>query len=220
MAQRRMFSVKIVDSDAFLEMPQSSQLLYFHLGMHADDDGFVNPKKIMRVIGSVEDDLKILFAKRFLLPFENGVVVIKHWLINNLIRKDFYQQTLYVEQKKRLTIKENKAYTECKQIVNNLDTQYSIGKDRLGKDILQPDGCDINPLLNEFLGINPTINFGNITQRDVLKDLVKKFGYDKTLNTIKYAVSVQGKKYAPVITTPHQLKNKLGELIEIGRAHV
>lgn len=91
-----MFSPDIVDSDAFLDMPTSSQLLYFHLGMRADDDGFVNPKKIMRMVGANGDDLKVLLTKRFLLPFESGVVVIKHWLIHNLIRKDRYKETMYV----------------------------------------------------------------------------------------------------------------------------
>lgn len=135
MAQRRMFSLKIVASDAFLDMPTSSRELYFQLGMYADDDGFINPKKIVRMVGASEDDLKLLEAKRFILPFENGVVVIKHWLINNLIRKDFYQETSYVEEKKSLIIKENKSYTESQQIVNNPSTQVRLGKVRLGKDI-------------------------------------------------------------------------------------
>lgn len=132
MAQRRMFSLKIVSSDAFLEMPTSSRELYFQLGMYADDDGFVNPKKIMRMIGASDDDLKVLLTKRFLLSFENGVVVVKHWLINNLVRKDFYQETIYLEEKKLLFTKDNKSYTDdCKQIVNNLDTQVRLGKDRI-----------------------------------------------------------------------------------------
>ncbi len=116
MAQRRLFSPDIVGSDAFLEMPISSQALYFHLGMYADDDGFVNPKKIMRMIGVGEDDLKVLVGKRFVLPFETGVVVIKHWLIHNTIRMDRYKPTRYVEEKARLQIKENKAYTELATI--------------------------------------------------------------------------------------------------------
>ena len=129
MAQRRMFSQKIVGSDAFIEMPVSARELYFQLGMYADDDGFINPKKIIRMIGASEDDLKIISAKRFVLPFENGVVVIKHWKINNMIRKDFYEPTIYAEQLKSLELKENKAYTEgCQQNVNNLSPQYSIGK--------------------------------------------------------------------------------------------
>jgi hypothetical protein len=136
MAQRRMFSLKIVGSDAFLDMPVSVRELYFQLGMYADDDGFINPKKVIRMIGSADDDLKMLIAKRFVLPFENGVVVIKHWAINNLIRKDFYQETLYTEQKKLLATKENKAYTEAKKKnVNKMLTNchHSIGKDRIGK---------------------------------------------------------------------------------------
>ena len=87
MAERRMFAKTIIDSDAFLDMPLSSQALYFHLNMRADDDGFVNsPKKIQRLIGCTDDDFKLLIAKSFIIPFESGVVVIKHWRINNYIR--------------------------------------------------------------------------------------------------------------------------------------
>ncbi|QGH73319.1 MAG: hypothetical protein [Siphoviridae sp. cttb18] len=111
MAQRRMFSPEIVASDAFVDMPVSVQALYFHLGMKADDDGFVNPNVTMRMIGANGDDLRVLIAKRFVLPFENGVIVIKHWRINNFIRKDRYHETMYLEQKKMLRVKENGAYT-------------------------------------------------------------------------------------------------------------
>jgi len=113
MAQRRMFSPDIVESDAFLDMPTSSQALYFHLWMYADDDWFVNPKRIMRIVWSSDDDIKVLLWKRFVLPFENGVVVIKHWRINNLIRKDWHRDTQYTDQLNSLTIKENWAYTEA-----------------------------------------------------------------------------------------------------------
>ena len=112
MATKRMLSMKIVDSDAFLEMPLSTQCLYFHLNMRADDDGFVgNSKKIMRMIGANEDDLKILLAKRFLIPFEDSVVVIKHWWIHNTLAKDRYSETTYIDDKAQLFVKENKAYT-------------------------------------------------------------------------------------------------------------
>lgn len=132
MAQRRMFSPKIVSSDAFLDMPTSSRELYFQLGMYADDDGFINPRTIMRMIGASDDDLKVLIGKRFVIPFENGVVVIKHWKINNLIRKDFYQETLYLEQKNLLETKENGAYTEY--VTEKLPTRSRrLGKVRLGK---------------------------------------------------------------------------------------
>lgn len=126
MAQKRMFTMKIVDSDAFLDMPLSTQCLYFHLNMRADDDGFIgNPKKIMRMIGASEDDLKILLAKRFLIIFEDSVVVVKHWWMHNTLAKDRYHETSYTDEKALLRIKENKAYTlgpdgqEIKQIEND-----------------------------------------------------------------------------------------------------
>ena len=94
-----MFAKTIIDSDAFLDMPQSTQLLYFHLSMRADDDGFINnPKKIQRMIGCSEDDLKILITKKFIITFESGVIVIKHWKIHNYIRNDRYKETTYKEE--------------------------------------------------------------------------------------------------------------------------
>lgn len=144
MAQKRMFTMKIVDSDAFLDMPLSTQCLYFHLNMRADDDGFIgNPKKIMRMIGASEDDLKILLAKRFLIIFEDSVVVVKHWWMHNTLAKDRYHETSYTDEKALLRIKENKAYTlgpdgndvkmltECKQNVNSdLDIDIVLDKEK------------------------------------------------------------------------------------------
>lgn len=135
MAQRRTFSPVIVESDAFLDMPVSTQSLYFHLGMNADDDGFVNPKRIMRMIGVAEDDLKILKAKRFILPFENGVVVIKHWRVNNQIRKDWHRATQYTKEIGSLFIKENGAYSEHLPLGNDSvpSRQHSIDKSSIVK---------------------------------------------------------------------------------------
>lgn len=135
---RRLFSSIIVESDAFLDMPLSTQALYFHLCMNADDDGFVNPKKIMRLIGATDDELKILLTKRFVLSFENGVIVIKHWLIHNSIRKDRYNETQYVDEKKNLFIKANKAYSDVEQPNGNQmatigHTQGKLSKDKLSK---------------------------------------------------------------------------------------
>lgn len=111
MARKRMFDLEVVDTDLFLEMPQSTQNLYFHLGMRADDDGFVsNPKKIIRTIGANEDDLKVLFSKQFVIPFESGIVVIRHWKLNNYLRKDRYTETIYKEEMKQLTEDENGVY--------------------------------------------------------------------------------------------------------------
>ena len=139
MAQRRMFSRKITESDQFLDMPMSAQSLYFHINMQADDDGFVgNVKTIKRMIGASDDDLKLLIAKQFLIPFETGIVVIRDWKIHNYIQKDRYTETFYQQEKAQLETVENKQYqkmdTECIQNVSSLDTQVRLGKDRLGKD--------------------------------------------------------------------------------------
>jgi len=111
-AERRMFAKTIIDSDAFLDMPLSTQSLYFHLSMRADDEGFINnPKKIQRMIGASDDDLKLLIAKSFIINFESGIIVIKHWKIHNYIRGDRLQKTKYQEERQLLEIKDNGAYT-------------------------------------------------------------------------------------------------------------
>lgn len=122
MAQRRMFSTEIVASDAFLDMSVSARELYFQLGMYADDDGFVNPKRIIRMVGASDDDLRILMAKRFVLTFESGVIVIKHWLHNNLIRADLYKETAYKKEKAELGLNENGSYTELRKGVSGIKT--------------------------------------------------------------------------------------------------
>lgn len=138
MAERRMFAKTIVDSDAFLEMPLSTQALYFHLSMRADDDGFINnPKKIMRMIGANDDDLKVLFTKKFILGFDSGVIVIKHWRLHNYIRSDRYKPTLYNEEMAKLIEKNNKVYTlDTVGIPSDIPSDIPVvttGKDRLGK---------------------------------------------------------------------------------------
>lgn len=160
MAERRMVSKKIVDSDAFMDMALSTQALYFHLLARADDDGFVgNPKKIMRMVGASDDEYLVLIGKRFILQFPSGVCVIKHWLIHNLIRHDRYNESQYTEEKSALKIKDNKAYTEIApigvQFGNHLATQVSIGKLSIGKvrkEKVKEDGEDIDA---RFWGIYP-----------------------------------------------------------------
>ena len=138
MAERRMFAKTIIDSDAFLDMPCSTQSLYFHLSMRADDDGFINnAKKIQRMIGCADDDLKILMAKNFVIPFESGVCVIKHWKIHNLIQKDRYKPSVYIDEKAKLSLKDNNVYTmetQCFQDVSKVESQVSIGKVSLDKE--------------------------------------------------------------------------------------
>lgn len=223
MAQRRMFSLKIVDTDAFLEMPPSSQLLYFHLAMRADDDGFIgNPKRIMRMLGSAEDDFKVLLAKRFIIPFDSGVCVIKHWRMHNYIQNDRYNPTPYLEEKNSLDIKDNGAYTERKQNVYIADTQVRLGKDRLGKDTEaaqdaaddKGEGALINTALEGFKGVNPSYSrlYANKTQRAAMGRMLKAHGLEKMQAVIAYLPTSNAARYAPTITTPLQLESKLGDL--------
>lgn len=138
MAERRMFAKSIIDSDVFLDMPLSTQALYFHLAMSADDDGFINnPKRIMRAVGATGDEFKLLLAKRYLLSFDSGVVVIKHWRMHNYIQKDRYKETHYIEEMDQLTLKDNKSYTEadtqCIHNVSTMDTQVRLDKVSIDK---------------------------------------------------------------------------------------
>lgn len=144
MAERRMFAKTIVTSDAFLDMPLSARCLYFTLGMFADDDGFVNnPKSIMRQVGACTDDLNLLLVKRFILSFDSGVIVIKHWRIHNYIRNDRYKETKYIEEKSTLMLDDKGAYTEWDTVgiplVSKMDTQVRLGKGSLGEDKLVED---------------------------------------------------------------------------------
>jgi len=143
MAERRMFAKTIIDSDAFLDMPLSTQALYFHLSMRADDEGFVNnPRKICRMIGANDDDIRVLSSKKFIIPFDSGVVVIKHWRIHNYIQTDRFHATVYKEERAQLEVTENKAYTLSKEPciqdgykpdTDRIQNGYP-GKVRLGKD--------------------------------------------------------------------------------------
>ena len=146
MAERRMISLKVIDTDKFLEMPLSTRYLYHELNVRADDDGFVgSPKKITKMVGGTDDDLKILAAKEFILPFQSGVIVIKHWRINNYVPTDRYKKTVYLEEANMLEKDKKGEYffkdcgcqPPCIQDVDKLDTQDRLGKDRLGKDRLK-----------------------------------------------------------------------------------
>ena len=149
MAERRMFTKKIVDSDAFLDMPLSTQSLYFHLAMRADDEGFVNsPKKIQRMIGATDDDMKVLLTKKFIIAFESGVVVIKHWKMHNYIQSDRFKPTQYTEERKQLMVKNNKAYKLIDTEIVEIPTMYpnciqdgSVGKTSIDKTSIDKVNC-------------------------------------------------------------------------------
>ena len=131
MANRRMFSLDVVDTDKFLDMPATSQNLYFHLGMRADDDGFVsNPKKITKLVNCGNDDLNVLISRGFVIALEDGIVVIRHWKQNNYIQNDRHKPTIYQRQMAALSVNGGvyELDTECIQTVSKLDTQDSIDK--------------------------------------------------------------------------------------------
>ncbi|HFI0171071.1 TPA: conserved phage C-terminal domain-containing protein [Streptococcus suis] len=142
MAQRRMFSKKITETDRFLEMPLSSQALYFHLNMGADDEGFIDKARtIQRTIGASDDDMKLLIAKGFLLPFDSGVVVIRHWRIHNYIQSDRFQSTMHQSEKSQLDYDKSKTAhfkpdEKCIQNVSKTETQVRLSKDSIDKDSL------------------------------------------------------------------------------------
>ena len=189
MAERRMFAKTIIDSDAFLDMPLSAQALYFHLSMRADDDGFINnPKKLQRMIGGSDDDLKLLILKKFIIPFESGIVVIKHWKIHNYIQKDRYKETMYQEEKAMLNLKDNKAYTlsntPCIQSVYNTDTQVRKGKERERLEIEEeeeetgetPDYTDPD---NQLTVLKSSVwNTEIILSENQIADLLEKMGLE------------------------------------------
>lgn len=185
MANKRMFTMKIVDSDSFLDMPLSTQCLYFHLNMRADDDGFVgNPKRICKLIGCNDDDLKLLLMKRFVLGFENGVIVIKHWRMHNTIQKDRYTPTTYSDELKQLGIKDNKSYTlspmETK-CIQNVSTDIDIDKD-IDKDINKDIENKIIDLLSSSKDIFISIKLGN-EYEETLKMMIRAGQITKKIPT-------------------------------------
>ncbi|MCK1248883.1 DnaD domain protein [Streptococcus uberis] len=136
MAQKRMFSNTITDTDRFLDMPASTQNLYFHLNMHADDDGFVDsPKRIMRNVGASNDDMNVLLSKKFVLNFDSGIILIKDWKIHNVIRKDMYKPTVYTDEKSQIILDDTNSY----RLRNEYVPQIRLDKNRLDKNRLDED---------------------------------------------------------------------------------
>ena len=143
MANRRMFSLDIVDTDAFLDMPMSAQCLYFHLGMRADDDGFVgSPKKVIGITGCRMDDMKLLGAKHFIIPFDSGVVVIADWKVNNYLRPDRYKPTRYTKEYQQLSCIDGNYRKDTIGIPGGIPA-VDPGKDRIGKDNIYSNNMNI-----------------------------------------------------------------------------
>lgn len=192
-----MFAKTIIDSDAFLDMPLSTQALYFHLSMRADDDGFINnPKKIQRMIGCADDDLKMLVAKRFIIPFESGIVVIKHWKIHNYIRGDRKKATAYPEEMALLTEKENGAYSLLTDKCQSSDSQltdkcpHRLGQDRIGEEravegSVIPDSNGTPPQMECLTGtLGRGVVYLTPEQDEMLLDKLGFDGYNKYIKKL------------------------------------
>lgn len=214
-----MFSKDITGSDAFREMPPSSQALYFHLGMEADDDGFLdNYKGLMRSMNASGDDLKILLTKRFVILFPSKVIVLKHWLINNTIRKDRYNETKHLDEKRALVIKENGSYTELsagKPSGNHTATQKRIEEDRIEeKRATETVGDDTARFIHLFKEVNPSIErlYGRPPQRAAAKRLLEKHPLDWWEKfMVAYTLKLSD-RFCPKALTPIQMEEKLGAI--------
>ena len=219
-----MFSKDITGSDAFRDMPTSSQNLYFHLGMEADDDGFLgNYKALMRGVGSTDDDLKILLTKRFLLLFKSGVIVVKHWLINNTVRSDRYNETKYLEEKKSLYIKENKGYTEVAtngiplgNPVEDRKGKKSIGETKVSQAIEVKDEPekprekkDTSYLkVFELWGKYPLNWRKNRTEIFAAKNILVEHGLINASKALKFALDNSLDEMCPKVLKPSDLDRK------------
>ena len=237
MAERRMFAKTIIDSDMFLDMPLSTQALYFHLSMRADDDGFINnPRKIQRMIGGSDDDLKVLVMKRFILPFDSGVVVIKHWKIHNYIRNDRYKETVYKDERALLEVKENGAYTEIStngiplgipsdnQSGYQMETQVRLGKVSLGED-------SVGEVIEDAAPPKPTRHKYGFYKNVLLTDedydkLMEEFPHDYTerIERLSEYMASHGKSYKNHLATirnwarkdkPQQQTKKSSSFLEL-----
>ena len=214
MAERRMFSKTIIDSDAFLDMPLSTQALYFHLSMRADDDGFVNnPRKIQRMIGSSDDDLKLLMVKQFLIAFESGVVVIKHWKIHNYIRNDRYKPTIYQAEHKQLEEGESRAYELGIPNGYLMDTQVRLGKESIDKDSLVEESISSAPAPDK-----PTRHkygyYKNVLLSDAdMEKLKSEFpeDWEKRIERLSEYIASKGAKYKNHLATIRAWARKEGK---------
>lgn len=197
MAERRMLSKKIIDTDIFLDMPQSARLLYYDLNMRADDEGFVaSPKGIMRSTGASNDDMNLLIMKRFVIPFDSGVVVIRHWMIHNYIAKDRFKPTEY-QAERALLQSDNGVYelsTNCIQDVDKMYTQDRLGKDSKGKDSIGEVKSLAHPEVSGVVEETPFDIFWKAYPRKTGKgDARKKFAKALTKTSFENIMAALGK---------------------------
>jgi len=207
MAEKRMFTKRVTNSDEFLSMPNSTQNLYFHLNMEADDEGFVNsPKRIMRTILSSEDDLNLLLMKRFVIGFKSGVIVIKHWKMHNTLRKDRFKPTDYHEEKALLIEKDNGVYTECQPSVNQVSTNgmHSIDKcsvvevsiDKVSKELVENKTLDITVIKEIIDYLNKICERSYRSSTGKTKQLIKsRINEGFTIDDFKKVIDIKNEQW-------------------------
>lgn len=176
-----MFTMKIVDSDPFKEMPLSAQALYFHLVMNADDEGFLNnAKSVQRSIMASDDDMKLLIAKDFIIRFESGIMVIKHWKMHNTIQPSRLKPTQYTEERSLLNVKENKAYTLNLKDIGTLPTNCQQNDSKcyqndaeIRLEEIRLEECSV--VESEPAQPAPTTTPSSVTYKSLIKQYGKEF---------------------------------------------
>lgn len=228
-----MFDKAIIRTDNFLDMPQSAQNLYFHLGMESDDEGFVQPKMVMRTLGSSDDDLRILTVRNFVIPFESGVVVITNWKENNYLNENRIKPTKHINERSLLSLTPNGSYVFNKNL--QMLNQSSIEESSIEESIIaeplrspqekppekikkQTEGPqDIVRILELFSVLNPAVKtmYGNKTQRKACSDLLARYELEEVEKMITEILPVTNKKeYYPIINTPYELNMKFQTLLD------
>lgn len=212
-----MFDRAIVDTDRFMDLPMSGKAIYFLLGMEADDEGFVSYKKVIRIHGGNEDDVKILTAKGFLIKFDSGVVVITDWNKNNWLDERRTKPTEYQKERRMISITKEKEYVLSTRLAVAKPEESSIEESRGVQNSISSDvpSQDIKEFINSFKEVNPSYEllFKNTTERGSSERLLRKYGKDKMFSTLKELPSIISQPYAPRITTPYELEKNLGKLL-------
>jgi len=221
MAQKRMFDRAILDTDRFMDLSMSSKALYFLLGMEADDEGFVSPKKVMRIHGGNDDDIKILIAKNFVIPFNSGVVVITDWRKNNWLDARRIRPTEYVREKEQLALTDNNKYVLSNGLASARLEEYRGEESSIEENSIDESSSEhssqeslIPQIIKAFETVNPACKkmYGNKTQRSACSDLIENYGLEEVLKVIEILPETNGMEYVPVVTTPLQLRDKWVQL--------
>src|SRR3990167_6183213 len=216
MAKKRMFDKSILETDNFLNVSLTAKALYFLLGMEADDEGFVSPKRILRLYGGEMGDLKNLIDSGLVIPFKSGVVVITDWNQNNWLHNRRIRPTQYQIEKKMLLLTEQNKYVLSNGLASARLEESSIEEKRVEeKSISNASVAGIQEVLKVFESVNPAIKrmYGNKTQRGAVERLIKSFGLEKVLGACRASVAILGQPYAPKITTPYQLETEWAKLV-------